>query len=795
MAEALKGNKKTELTLTEVVPTLFIGLGGTGAEVLWRIRRKILSKVWHDENGQPFELGSLEEFPFAQFLHIDTDSCADSTSTSSDQLTARIRFKEEEKLVKKFDIDKYIKSDVDLAKYPMVQEWFPVSRDYIDGLSNDSNHAAWWIRPFSRLYFFDKYAEIKSAIRTKADHLLANVSPNEAQKRLGIRIEMGALKIVVVASTAGGTGSGMFLDMGYLSGIIGKQVASGYVTTNLVLWLPTGYASANRTRHLANTYAALMELETCMRPGSRYIKGWNEYGIIRDWPDVPYSDVYLVDTKNLAGAQSKDIKDVYDMVADSLFNELSMSEFSNRKRCVVVCKKRHKVSPYLTRVDREIYGDMKLTFSRGYSSFGQATLDFGHDSQVGIDADQENPLFAALDAHPNRGQLFSDFLQRAMPWVDANLDKYLKADYSQNQYTCLIGVKDSKEFEARYGSELCSHVPTYTLMAPSGIIFVEIDTPGKVVCYVELSGLPLPSLKALDNWYTAYREESVKIPVHTHKRASTFVHPRELTTDELATRVEDFKLFVEAVALGVLARTERGEEVGWYKMQVEGVKRNIGDEKRLRQESLPATYRMAIRRQVDHSLGVTTNDDQLALWVAVMEYYLGSVYPLAIRQVGMNDLEWKALPTFICKRMVDEWTSRLQRKTGGETQAERLLRAARDALIKWTEEIPGSTADVYQYEVNFKALKPKRVLKREVLQADWTLGDVQPPLQELAYFVAVNGQPTGPHNAAMLQQLVAGGHLTPQTKVWKRGMSGWMDACHLLEIQNLFVALPPPPLI
>ncbi|MHB0986395.1 MAG: hypothetical protein ACYC05_12495 [Sulfuricella sp.] len=52
------------------MPTLFIGLGGTGAEVLWRIRRNILSKEWHDKSDQPFELGSLEEFPFAQFLHI-----------------------------------------------------------------------------------------------------------------------------------------------------------------------------------------------------------------------------------------------------------------------------------------------------------------------------------------------------------------------------------------------------------------------------------------------------------------------------------------------------------------------------------------------------------------------------------------------------------------------------------------------------------------------------------------------------------------------------------------------------
>jgi hypothetical protein len=201
-----------------------------------------------------------------------------------------------------------------------------------------------------------------------------------------------------------------------------------------------------------------------------------------------------------------------------------------------------------------------------------------------------------------------------------------------------------------------------------------------------------------------------------------------------------------------------------------------------------------------------------------MEYYLESVYPLLLRQENGQDLERKSLPTLLCERLVEEWTGRLQSKMGGETQVQRLLRVARDALTKWSEEIPGSTVDVYQYEVNIKALQPKRVLKREVLQADWSLGGVQqatpaatsmfappsmpgmpPPLQELAYFVAVNGQQTGPHNAAMLQQLVAGGHLTPQTKVWKQGMAGWLEATLVPELQNLFVVPPsfdavPPPL-
>ncbi len=1210
MAEELKDNKKTEVTLTEVVPTLFIALGGTGAEVLWRIRRRILNTLW-GATDQPVRLESLTEFPFAEFLHVDLDAntvTETGKALKTDILGAKVQFKEDERFVKKLDMSKYVKTDDDLAKYPVVQEWFPLTRSKVNELNLNVEDGAGQIRCISRLYFFDKYSEIRTAIRHKSDRLLANVSSSDAQKRLKLKVKNDTLKIVVIASTAGGTGSGSFLDLGYLAGVVAKQVApNGAVSTNLVLMLPTGYKKANVGRTQANTYAALMELETCMRQGSRYIKEWSEGEVIRDIPDTPYNEIYLIDTGNVAGANTEYIDDLYDMTADALFEDFSTADFANKKRSISVNQKQHKIVPYSSRVDRKTYGDMKLTFSRAYSSFGQATIDthlenkkniilfrqvngmlkafFGvssddtknntptegerddllanrmhlgvdneildydfvartdlyrkgaerttypmvtellrvngisrlddieknitdtfedirvggnykewgskiaeaitqinHDTFKAVESgsglhedaikkrrsellaeliapsrenglikalwarvdnkerggldytieliqrlkdrmenantglvkvleenakwfsdlsgflrneettilqehlqqaigkfiggkdqseaklkqisnavrlyvryhlyaaasreaailthelseslgkkqgtdndgnpvwggfigeleagrnmvraiindaekqialtdeamkqghamyfilpapkskldefellppkqarewaeqafqdfggtqqlftmlknddgraellsklrnralalignesqqDEINPLFAALDAHPNRGQLFSDFLQRAMPWAAAKLDKYLKEEKPEDQYKCYIGVKDVKKFETRYGAELKSHIPTAAMITADQIAFVEIDQPGKLVCYVELSGLPIASLKALDEWYNSYRKAD--IPTHTHRRTSTFVHPRELTTDELTSRTEDFKLFVEAVALGVLMRSVRGEEAGLYQLHVKGGKRNVGDEKLLRLNGFDRNYRPTIEEQVADDLDELKSPDQLALWVALMGYYLDSVYPLALRDEDGVHKEIRGLPTLICEKLVEDWKSRLTSMVGGEADARRQLRAAHDTLTKWTEEIPGSTDDVYQYEVNIKALQPKRVLKREVLQAGWTLGGVQtapaaavqqaapmfapppifgmpPPLQELAYFVAINNQQTGPHNTAMLQQLVASGHLTPQTKVWKQGMTGWLEASLVSELQSLFV-MPPP---
>lgn len=359
-------------------------------------------------------------------------------------------------------------------------------------------------------------------------------------------------------------------------------------------------------------------------------------------------------------------------------------------------------------------------------------------------------------------------------------------------------------------------------MTDREIRFVEIDTPGKLVCYVELSGLPLPSLRALDNWYKAYREENPKIPVNTHKHASTFVHPRELTLDELAERAADFKLFVEAVALGVLARTNREHEEGIYTLSYKGAMRRVGSEKDLRMGGFKLDYRPTIQQQVAQGVEEIQTVEQLALWVALLTYYQSHVYPLKLIVDDKTDVEKRSLPTLICERLVAKWRQRLESKLGGDVaQTDRLLRTMDDSLLAtWTEEIPGSVDDVYAYELNKDELKPKRTLKKAVLTAGWTLqpqaagamaavsgvppavppvippavasGGTPPPIPSAAtYHIAVNGQQEGPYTLIVLQQKAANGQLTQETLVWRSGTTDWIPAGQLSELHGLF--MPPVP--
>lgn len=71
-------------------------------------------------------------------------------------------------------------------------------------------------------------------------------------------------------------------------------------------------------------------------------------------------------------------------------------------------------------------------------------------------------------------------------------------------------------------------------------------------------------------------------------------------------------------------------------------------------------------------------------------------------------------------------------------------------------------------------------------------GAVPPPPPVSQYFVAINGQQSGPYNIQQLQQLVQQGYLAPQTLVWKQGMPGWEPAGNVGELASLFAPVAPP---
>ena len=68
-----------------------------------------------------------------------------------------------------------------------------------------------------------------------------------------------------------------------------------------------------------------------------------------------------------------------------------------------------------------------------------------------------------------------------------------------------------------------------------------------------------------------------------------------------------------------------------------------------------------------------------------------------------------------------------------------------------------------------------------------------PPLpQAVQYFVAANGQQTGPFEMAQLTQMAQAGTLKKETLVWATGMAGWVEAATVTTLAPLFANVPPP---
>ncbi len=68
-----------------------------------------------------------------------------------------------------------------------------------------------------------------------------------------------------------------------------------------------------------------------------------------------------------------------------------------------------------------------------------------------------------------------------------------------------------------------------------------------------------------------------------------------------------------------------------------------------------------------------------------------------------------------------------------------------------------------------------------------------PPIPgAVTYFVAVNGQQSGPYDLNALKSMAAQGQINKDTLVWKQGMDSWAAAGLQAELNNIFGAVPPP---
>ncbi len=218
-------------------PTLIVGVGGTAAWTLRRLRARLQERF-----------GSLSDLPIVQMLLLDTDSKDLATAAGGDDRSG---------------LDP---RDTLLLPLRKPQEYRNDSRDMLRWLSRrwlfniPRSQQTEGLRPLGRLAFVDQAEECFTRVREALARMTTEEALATAKAATGQPIRNAQPRVFLLANVAGGAGGGMALDLMFaIRGILASQ---GFDESGLCTLLAhsTSRKPSAKDLAIANTHACLTEL-------------------------------------------------------------------------------------------------------------------------------------------------------------------------------------------------------------------------------------------------------------------------------------------------------------------------------------------------------------------------------------------------------------------------------------------------------------------------------------------------------------------------------------------------------
>lgn len=250
-----------------VHPTLFLGIGGLGTQVIREVRERLRA-----------DFGSLEALPAFRFMAIDVD--ADDLFAAMRGGTANALSEHETVHIPLRRPEQY--RALDATKL----QW--LSRRWIYNIPRSRKTEG--IRPLGRLALVDNCHAVQEALMACAKELLDQEALRTTAERIGLPGEASA-RVYVVGGVSGGTASGTLLDVAYTVRTILAE--SGCPQANLTgLLLHTmGTTQSQRRINASNSYACLREMVHYRRRG---FPGDETMGIPGFEAVPPFDSTYFV---------------------------------------------------------------------------------------------------------------------------------------------------------------------------------------------------------------------------------------------------------------------------------------------------------------------------------------------------------------------------------------------------------------------------------------------------------------------------------------------------------------------
>ena len=301
------------------IPTIVIGLGGTGLKTVVSLKRKI-----HKDAGA-----------LLKFLCIDSDK--------------------NEVLINELEPDEYLNVSVpgvssivgnlrsESAEF--IRPWFPSNLNF-KVVSGDEG--AKQFRPMGRVYLFRNVDKVFNAIDMATKQLRA--------KFADVKIASKTINVYLISSTCGGTGSGMLLDVAYIVRKVIEEENAVPALIKGILFLPTAFHpfpisdEAEKKHIFANGYATLKEIDFYMNPNneSEYKVQFSKTRVVSS-KKQPFDVCYLIDDENeefpIGG-----LDDTIEAVSESLVILISSGVGTNIKSAednlYTVLSQSQKMQPY-----------------------------------------------------------------------------------------------------------------------------------------------------------------------------------------------------------------------------------------------------------------------------------------------------------------------------------------------------------------------------------------------------------------------------------------------------------------
>jgi hypothetical protein len=259
-------------------PALVIGIGQTGLRVLQRLRFDLTERY-----------GPPEATPALRTLYVDTDP-------DTQEEAGRPRPQERLAALSSGEIfpanlnraGHYLKPR--LNGRSLIEGWFDQQLLY----RIPRTPHTMGVRLLGRLAFCDHYRLLVNRIQSEIELALAPEAIQLTEEQTGLCLGSNRPRVYVVAGLAGGTGSGMFLDVAY--SVRGRLKRMGFLNQDIVgvFIIPPLPTARTLPLALGNTYAALTEIHHYSRGDTTFTAHYDDrFGILHDTAP-PFSRTFIL---------------------------------------------------------------------------------------------------------------------------------------------------------------------------------------------------------------------------------------------------------------------------------------------------------------------------------------------------------------------------------------------------------------------------------------------------------------------------------------------------------------------